>query len=147
MTTLTAKRIRENNSAVQAARPKPAYASSNPSHALDRDSDMSFRDQRIRMDSWSEKFLCEYPECHRYKQYYIGWEEPDGKTQWRVVCSTHDTQIGRYNLTQLYPFLNKRQIVHLDVTLNAVSRDDLNDKEVRERLTTEGFGGCLTDGP
>ena len=147
MTTLTASRIRENNAAVRAARLKPDHTSSTPSRALDRESDMSFRDQRIQLHGVGVKALCAYPGCHRFKDYYIGWDDPDGTVQWGMVCATHDKQIGQHNLSMAFPSFRKDKIVELDGILNTAFKNDLDEPQVRALLTTKGLAKCLTNAP
>jgi hypothetical protein len=130
MKALSPKRIRENNSRV-----------------LDYTSVISLRDQRIQLHGVGEKALCAYPGCHRFKDYYTGWDLENGMIQWGMVCATHDKQLGRCNLHKIFPFLSKREIVHLDGILDAACRDDLDEPHVRALLKDEGLAKCLTNAP
>ncbi len=41
---------------------------------------------------------CAVPGCHSKPEYYIGFENPDGRVAFGYVCDIHDKDIGLRNL-------------------------------------------------
>ena len=44
--------------------------------------------------------VCQYSECTRTAQFFMGWENKNGK-HYGTVCATHDKMLGRLNLTKV----------------------------------------------